>query len=203
MWVVGFGVGRCVQGRGGGAAAVGFCGSDHTAAARAPFDKGAARRGRGGGKGGLRRGFCRGGSCWGPARGRRRRRLLLGSGPLPATPPSGCTFAFPLAVGNTNRTTWAAGTALSPCPFPRLLLLIRQASNLPHSPLSPLPETTHTLYGSSHISGVRGFMPSQEYTPSTASQNLPHDVIDTAPPREWICFVFFLGGGLGLGLLGL
>lgn len=42
-------------------------------------------------------------------------------------------------------------------------------------------------YGSSHISGGVGFMPSQEYTPKTANQNLPHDVMYVAPPPLCIC----------------
>jgi hypothetical protein len=39
-----------------------------------------------------------------------------------------------------------------------------------------MPMPVQPLYGSSHISGVSGFMPSQLYTPSTASQNLPQEV---------------------------
>lgn len=30
-------------------------------------------------------------------------------------------------------------------------------------------------------------MPSQEYTPNTASQNFPQDVMYVAPPPLWIC----------------
>ena len=36
--------------------------------------------------------------------------------------------------------------------------------------------------GSSHSSGGSGFTPSQLYTPSAASQNLPHDGMNVAPP---------------------
>jgi hypothetical protein len=46
------------------------------------------------------------------------------------------------------------------------------------------PMPVQPLYGSSHISGGMGFSPSQEYTPSTASQNLPQLVMWWAPPRE-------------------
>ena len=49
------------------------------------------------------------------------------------------------------------------------------------------PMPVHSLWGSSHISGVKGFRPSQLCTPSTASQNLPQLVTQLAPPREWIC----------------
>lgn len=38
------------------------------------------------------------------------------------------------------------------------------------------------LYGKSHISGGRGFKPSQAYAPSVASQNLPQEGVVTAPP---------------------
>ena len=49
------------------------------------------------------------------------------------------------------------------------------------------PMPLQPAYGSSHISGGVGFMPSQEYAPSTASQNLPQLVIAVAPPCSWIC----------------
>lgn len=50
---------------------------------------------------------------------------------------------------------------------------------------SPMP--VQAAYGNSHISGVSGFMPSQLYTPSTASQNLPQEAMDVTPPRACIC----------------
>ena len=43
------------------------------------------------------------------------------------------------------------------------------------------------LYGSSHISGGIGFIPSHEKHPSTASQNLPQDGMYVMPPRDRIC----------------
>jgi hypothetical protein len=39
------------------------------------------------------------------------------------------------------------------------------------------PMPVHALYGSNHISGGIGFMPSHEKQPSTASQNFPQDVM--------------------------
>lgn len=51
------------------------------------------------------------------------------------------------------------------------------------------------LYGSSHISGVIGFMPSQLKQPSTASQNLPQDVMYVMSPLARIC----MHGGLRCG----
>ena len=59
-------------------------------------------------------------------------------------------------------------------------------------------------YGSSHISGGVGFMPSHEYTPSTANQNLPHEVIYVAPPPLCICenYAAIIGGAcIGLNVL--
>ena len=38
-----------------------------------------------------------------------------------------------------------------------------------------------SLYGRHHISGGMGFSPSHSYTPSSASQNLPHDGVPTTP----------------------
>ena len=40
--------------------------------------------------------------------------------------------------------------------------------------------------GSSHASGGMGLTPSHPYTPSRASQNLPHDVTWVGPPRDEI-----------------
>lgn len=48
------------------------------------------------------------------------------------------------------------------------------------------PGWTISQYGRIHISGGSGLRPLHSYTPSTASQNLAHEVLFTAPPRACI-----------------
>jgi hypothetical protein len=88
------------------------------------------------------------------------------------------------AATHAPRHTHPVPQALAQAPRPRQRTILQWHQKRPGCSM-PMP--VQPLYGSSHISGVRGFMPSQLYTPSTASQNLPQEVQYVAPPRSCIC----------------